>query len=118
MPMLLLHSTLSIIKHAIIGTSSIDCVQRSRFHPRTETVSSLLNVLLVKIRTMDIVTYSGFSIRDVTLLHSKSQYTLVKHSRQLSEHKYTSNLFGLGTHSYRILPTGPLVAIFNTHCHS
>jgi acetone carboxylase gamma subunit len=32
------------------------------------------------------VTYSGFSIHDGTLLHSKSQYTTVKHSRQLSEH--------------------------------
>jgi hypothetical protein len=27
------------------------------------------------------VTYSGFSIHDGTLLHSKSQYTTVKHSR-------------------------------------
>jgi hypothetical protein len=32
-----------------------------------------------------IVTYPGFSIHDGTLLHSKSQYTTVKHSRQLSE---------------------------------
>jgi hypothetical protein len=30
-----------------------------------------------------IVMNSGFSIRDGTLLHSKSQYTTVKHSRQL-----------------------------------
>jgi hypothetical protein len=30
-----------------------------------------------------IVTNSGFSIHDGTLLHSKSQYTTVKHSRQL-----------------------------------
>jgi hypothetical protein len=27
------------------------------------------------------VTYSGFSIHDGTLLHSKSQYTTVKHSQ-------------------------------------
>jgi hypothetical protein len=32
------------------------------------------------------VTYSGFSIHDGTLLRSKSQYTTVKHSRQLFEH--------------------------------
>jgi hypothetical protein len=44
-----------------------------------------------------IVTYSGFSIHDVTLLHSKSQYTTVKHSRQLLEHTYTSDPHGLGT---------------------
>jgi hypothetical protein len=43
------------------------------------------------------VTYSGFSIHDGTLLHSKSQYTTVKHSRQISEHTYTSNPPGLGT---------------------
>jgi hypothetical protein len=32
------------------------------------------------------VTYSGCSIHDGTLLHSKSQYTTVKHSQQLFEH--------------------------------
>jgi hypothetical protein len=53
------------------------------------------------------------SINEGTLLHSKSQYTTVKHSRQLCEHTYTSDPHGLrNTHSYRILPTGPLVAIF------
>jgi hypothetical protein len=44
-----------------------------------------------------IVTYSGFSIHDGTLLHSKSQYTTVKHSRQLLGHTYTSDPHGLGT---------------------
>jgi hypothetical protein len=44
-----------------------------------------------------IVTYSGFSIHGGTLLHSKSQYTAVKHSRQLLEHTYTSDPHGLGT---------------------
>jgi hypothetical protein len=34
---------------------------------------------------------------DGTLLHSKSQYTTVKHSRQLLEHTYTSDPHGLGT---------------------
>jgi hypothetical protein len=43
-----------------------------------------------------IVTYSGFSIHDGTLLHSKSQYTTVKHSRQLLEHTYTSDPHGPG----------------------
>jgi hypothetical protein len=43
------------------------------------------------------VTYSGYSIHDGTLLLSKSQYTTVKHSRQLSEHTYTSDPHGLGT---------------------
>jgi hypothetical protein len=37
-------------------------------------------------RPLSIVTYSGFSIHDGTLLHSKSQYTTVKHNRQLFEH--------------------------------
>jgi hypothetical protein len=40
----------------------------------------------IKIASYTIVTYSGFSIRDGTLLHSKSQYTTVKHSRKLLEH--------------------------------
>jgi hypothetical protein len=46
---------------------------------------------------ISIVTYSGFSIHDVTLLHSRSQYTTVKHSRKLFEHTYTSDPHGLGT---------------------
>jgi hypothetical protein len=46
---------------------------------------------------LNIVTYSGFSIHDGTLLRSKSQYTTVKHSRKLLEHKYTSDLYGTGT---------------------
>jgi hypothetical protein len=43
------------------------------------------------------VTYSGFSIHNGTLLHSRSQYTTVKHSQQLLEHTYTSDPHGLGT---------------------
>jgi hypothetical protein len=43
------------------------------------------------------VTYSGCSIHDGTLLHSKSQYTTVKHSQQLWEHTYASDPHGLGT---------------------
>jgi hypothetical protein len=41
--------------------------------------------------------FAGFSIHDGTLLHSKSQYTTIKHSRQLLEHTYTSDPHGLGT---------------------
>jgi hypothetical protein len=48
-------------------------------------------------RRLHIVTYSGFSIHDGTLLHSKRQCTTVKHSRQLLEHTYTSDPHGLGT---------------------
>jgi hypothetical protein len=55
--------------------------------------------VLFEVRTefLNIVTYSGFSIHDGTLLHSKSKYTTVKHSRQLFEHTYTSEPHGLET---------------------
>jgi hypothetical protein len=46
---------------------------------------------------LHIVTYLGCSIHDGTLLHSKSQYTTVKHSQQLLKHTYTSDPHGLGT---------------------
>jgi hypothetical protein len=67
----------------------------------------------------NIVTYSGFSIRDGTLLHSKSQYTTVKHSRKLLEHTYTSDPHGLRT----LIPIGffqqdLLWQSSNTHSHS
>jgi hypothetical protein len=45
--------------------------------------------------------HNRFSIHDGTSLHSKSQYTIVKHSRQLSEHTYTSDPHGLRT----LIPT-------------
>jgi hypothetical protein len=58
----------------------------------------LAEVLQGSVKLADsIVTYSGFSIHDGTLLHSKSQYTTVKHSRHFFEHTYTSDLYGLGT---------------------
>jgi hypothetical protein len=67
----------------------------------------------------NIATYSGFSIHEGTLLHSKSQYTTVKHSQQLSEHTYTSDPHGLGT----LTPTEFFQQDFlwlssNTHSHS
>jgi hypothetical protein len=66
-----------------------------------------------------IVTYSGFSIHDGTLLHSKSQYTTVKHSQKLFEHTYTSDLYGTGI----LIPIGffqqdLLWQSSNTHSHS
>jgi hypothetical protein len=48
------------------------------------------------------VTYLGFSIHDGTLLHSKSQYTTVKHSWKLFENTYTSDLYGPGV----LIPIG------------
>jgi hypothetical protein len=67
----------------------------------------------------DNVTFSGFSIHDGTLLHSKSQYTTVKHSRKLLEHTYTSDPHGLG----RLTPIefsqqDLLWQSSNTHSHS
>jgi hypothetical protein len=66
-----------------------------------------------------IVTYSGFSIHEGTLLHSKSQYTTVKNSQQLLEHTYTSDLYGTET----LIPIGffqqdLLWQSSNTHSHS
>jgi hypothetical protein len=41
--------------------------------------------------------FGGVLFHDGTLLHSKCQYTTVKHSRQLLEHTYTSDPRGLET---------------------
>jgi hypothetical protein len=65
------------------------------------------------------VTYSGCSIREGTLLHSKVQYTTVKHSQKLFEHTYTSDLYGPGA----LIPIGffqqdLLWQSSNTHSHS
>jgi hypothetical protein len=69
--------------------------------------------------SIHIVTYSGFSIHDGTLLHSKSQYTTVKHSRQLFEHAYTSDPHGLGTPTpIEFFQQDLLWQSSNTHCHS
>jgi hypothetical protein len=66
-----------------------------------------------------IVTYSGFSIHDGTLLHSRSRYTTVKHSRKLFEHTYTSDLYGLGTLTpIEFFQQDLLWQPSNTHCHS
>jgi hypothetical protein len=66
-----------------------------------------------------IVTYSWFSIRDGTLLHSKSQYTTVKYSRKLFEHTYTSDPHGLGTLTpIEFFQQDLLWQSSNTHSHS
>jgi hypothetical protein len=68
---------------------------------------------------INIVTYSGFSIHDGTLLHSKGQYTTVKHSRKLLEHTYTSGPHSLGTLSpIEFFQQDLLWQSSNTHCHS
>jgi hypothetical protein len=66
-----------------------------------------------------IVTYSGFSIHDGTLLHSKSQYTTIKHSQQLFKHTYTSDPHGLGTLTpIEFFQQDLLWRSSNTHSHS
>jgi hypothetical protein len=66
-----------------------------------------------------IVTYSGCSIHDGTLFHSESQYTRVKHSRQFSEHTYTSDLYGTGTLTpIEFFQQDLLWQSSNTHSHS
>jgi hypothetical protein len=68
---------------------------------------------------LHIVTYSGFSIHDATLLHSKSQHTTVKHSRKLLEHMYTSDLYGRGTLTpIEFFQQHLLWQSSNTHFHS
>jgi hypothetical protein len=67
----------------------------------------------------NIVTYSGFSIHDGTLLHSKSQYTTVKHSRKLLGHTYASDPRGLGTLTpIEFFQQGLLWQSSNTHSYS
>jgi hypothetical protein len=63
----------------------------------SKVVALLFYASTGQFKNNDTVTYSGFSIHDGTLLHSKSQYTTVKHRRRLLEHTYTSDPHGLGT---------------------
>jgi hypothetical protein len=66
-----------------------------------------------------IVTYSGVLFHDGTLLHSKSQYTSVKHSQKLFEHTYTSDPYGLGTLTpIEFFQQDLLWQSSNTHSHS
>jgi hypothetical protein len=66
-----------------------------------------------------IVTNSQVLFHNGTLLHSKSQYTTVKHSRKLFEHVYTSDLYGLGTLTpIEFFQQDLLWQSSNTHSHS
>jgi hypothetical protein len=68
---------------------------------------------------LHIVMYSGCSIHDGTLLHSKSQYTTVKHTQKLLEHTYTSDPHWLGTLTpIELFQQGLLCQSSNTHSHS
>jgi hypothetical protein len=61
----------------------------------------------------------GGSIHDGTLLHSKSQYTTVRHSQQLFEHTYTSDPHGLITLTpIEFFQQDHLWQSSNTHSHS
>jgi hypothetical protein len=61
----------------------------------------------------------GGSIHDGTLLHSKSQYTTVKHSQKLLEHTYTPDPHGLGTLTpIEFFQQDLLWQSSNTHSHS
>jgi hypothetical protein len=61
----------------------------------------------------------GGSIHDGTLLHCKSQYTTVKHSRKLFEHTYTSDPHCLGTLTpIEFFQQDLLGQSSNTHSHS
>jgi hypothetical protein len=64
-------------------------------------------------------TYSGFSIHDGTLLHSKSQYTTFKHSQKLLEHTYASDPHSIGTLTpIEFFQQDLLWQSSNTHSHS
>jgi hypothetical protein len=61
----------------------------------------------------------GGSLFTMDLLHSKSQYTTVKHSQQLFEHTYTSDPHGLGTLTpIEFFQQGLLWQSSNTRFHS
>jgi hypothetical protein len=78
---------------------------------------SLINIILPGLHIYCNVLVG--SIHDGTLLHSKSQYTTVKHSRQLSGHTYTSDMHGLGTLTpIKFFQQDPLQQSSNTHSHS
>jgi hypothetical protein len=73
----------------------------------------------LKWQIKNIITYSGCSIHDGTLLHSKSHYTTVKHGQQLLEHTYTSDLYGPATLTpIEFFQQDLLWQSSNTHSHS
>jgi hypothetical protein len=95
--------------------------KRVAFKGRTPAVGmSLLRSFVQKqVVLYSVVTYSGCSIHVGTLLHSKSQYTTVKHSQRLFEHTYTSDPHGLGTFiPIEFFQQDLLWQSSNTHSHS
>jgi hypothetical protein len=93
-------------------------ILRSHFDCVIHLPNNLTNLHILT-HDHNIVTYSGFSINDGTLLHSKSQYTTVKHSRQLLEHTYTSDPHDLVTLiPIEFFQQGLLWQSSNTHSHS
>jgi hypothetical protein len=67
----------------------------------------------------DTVMNSQVLFHNGTLLHSKSQYTTVKHNRKLFEHTYASDLYGLGTPTpIEFFQHNLLWQSSNTHSHS
>jgi hypothetical protein len=90
-------------------------VHRSCYHGKP----NMSQYVIINIHYKNIVTYSGFSIDDGILLHSKSQYTTVKHSRKLLEHTYTSDPHGTGTLiPIEFFQQDLLWQSSNTHSHS
>jgi hypothetical protein len=65
------------------------------------------------------VTYSGVLFMMELYCTPKSQHTTVKHSQKLFEHTYTSDLYGLGTHTpIEFFQQDLLWQSSNTHSHS
>jgi hypothetical protein len=89
---------------------------------RCSNPSSIFALKFVLISSSSVSQYCnvlGGSIHDGTLLQSKSQHTTVKHSQQLFEHTYTSNLTGVGTLTpIEFFQQDLLWQSSNTHSHS
>jgi hypothetical protein len=69
-----------VFKEIVCGR--LECMSRVSIDLMLERKMVMMQIIFID----HIVTYSGLSIHDGTLLHSRSQYTTVKHSQQLFEH--------------------------------
>jgi hypothetical protein len=65
--------------------------------PQSDTLGSLSTLTCIELQPIHIVTYSGVLFTMELYCTPKSQHTTVKHSQQLFEHTYMSNLYGLRT---------------------
>jgi hypothetical protein len=82
--------------------------------PKEFTVLAKMVVVVIHI-----VAYSGCSISRWNFIALKVQYTTVNYSQQLSEHTYTSDLYGLGTLTpIELFQQDLLWQSSNTHSHS